>query len=311
MRRARRKFGALLLGWGIICPLLLPARAAELKPQTVAAFDRYVRATEARMDEELRGGRFLVVDRLPSDRRDAAYSRLRMGQIRIEEMRSLDDGRAITIPSGLIHDWVGVIFVPGATIPQVLAVLRDYDNHQNIYKPDVRRSKMLQRSDDRFEVYLQFYRKTIITVVINANFDVQYAQLDGTHSMSKSYSTRIAEVQDAGKPDERELPVGRDHGYLWRLYAYWRMEEKDGGVYLQNESVALSRSVPWEFAWLVNPLLRSIPRAVLSNLLRDTRKAVLKEDPQSGPSRLFESVPPARLSAPRDVGMIAGLCCAL
>jgi hypothetical protein len=239
------------------------------------------------MDEDLREGRFLVVDRLPSERREAAYARLRMGQIRIEPMRSLDDGHAIRIPRGLIHDWVGVIFLPGATIPQVLAVLRDYDNHQNIYKPDVRRSKMLQRSDNRFEVYLQFYRKSIVTVVINANFDVQYTQLDGTHSMSRSYSTRIAEVQNAGKPDERELPVGRDHGYLWRLYTYWRMEEKDGGVYLQNESIALTRSVPWEFAWLVNPLIRSIPRAVLSNLLRDTRRAVLKKDPLPADSPSF------------------------
>jgi hypothetical protein len=279
VRQAGRKIGALLVGCGIIGLLVPPAQAAELKPETVAAFDRYIRATEARMDEDLREGRFLVVDRLPSEQRKEADASLQQGQVYVQEMDSLEDGHAIYIPSGMVHDWAGVIFIPGATIPRVLAVLRDYDNHKNIYKPDVRRSQLLQHSGNKFEVYLQLYKKTIVTVVVNVNCDVEYTQLDSTHSMSRSYSTRIAEVQNAGEPDERELPVGRDHGYLWRLDSYWRMEEKDGGVYLQNESVALSRSVPWIFAWLVNPLIRSIPRALLSELLQETRKAVSKENP--------------------------------
>jgi len=92
--------------------------------------------------------------------------------------------------------------------------------------------------------------------------------------MSKSCSTRIAEVEDAGKPDEHELPVGNDHGYVWRLYSYWRIEEKDGGVYIQVESIGLSRTIPWAIAWFVNPLVQSIPRSVLSQLLESTRKAV-------------------------------------
>ena len=279
MRLAGRIIGVLLIGWGILGLLVPPSRAANLKPETVAAFNRYIRATEARMDEDLREGRFLVVDRLPSEQRREVYASLRRGQVHIEQLYSLEDGHDIDIPSGMIHDWAGVIFIPGATIPEVVAVLRDYDHHKNIYSPDVRRSELLKRSGDRFEVYLQLYRKTIITVVLNVNCDVKYTQLDSTHSMSRSYSTRIAEVENAGEPDERELPVGRDHGYLWRLYSYWSMEEKDGGVYLQNESVALSRGVPWIFAWLVNPLIRSIPRAVLSELLQDTRKAVLNKNP--------------------------------
>ena len=61
----------------------------------------------------------------------------------------------------------------------------------------------------------------------------------------QSYSTRIAEVENAGKSNERELPVGNDHGYIWRLYSYWRIEEKDSGVYVQGESIGLSRTIPW------------------------------------------------------------------
>jgi hypothetical protein len=110
--------------------------------------------------------------------------------------------------------------------------------------------------------------------VMDANFDIQRASLGATRAMSKAYSTRIAEVANPGKQDEHELPVGNDHGYIWRLYSYWRIEEKNGGAYIQVESVGLSRSVPWVLAWLVNPLLESVPRGVLSNLLVATRKAV-------------------------------------
>ena len=137
-------------------------------------------------------------------------------------------------------------------------------------------SKLLERSGNEFTIYLQFYRKSIVTVVINANFDVHYTMSGSSRALSQSYSTRIAEVENPDRPDEHELPVGSDHGYVWRLDNYWRIEEKDGGAYAQVESVGLSRSIPAIFAWLINPLVRNIPRAVLSSLLTATRRAVVR-----------------------------------
>jgi hypothetical protein len=103
--------------------------------------------------------------------------------------------------------------------------------------------------------------------------------------LSQSYSTRIAEVENPDKPDEHELPVGNDHGYLWRLDNYWRIEEKDSVTYVQVEFVGLSRSIPVIFAWLINPLVRNIPRGVLSNLLTATRRAVTNSEGSAGPIR--------------------------
>jgi hypothetical protein len=55
-----------LLGWIILIVLAAPpARSTELKPQTVAAFDEYVRLTENRMSDDLRGNHFLAIDSLP------------------------------------------------------------------------------------------------------------------------------------------------------------------------------------------------------------------------------------------------------
>jgi hypothetical protein len=78
-----------------------------------------------------------------------------------------------------------------------------------------------------------------------------------------------------GQPNEREKPVRTAHGYLWRLYTYSHLEEKDGGVYFQIESIALTRRVPVGLGWLINPFVKRIPRESLSMLLSATRKAVI------------------------------------
>ncbi len=263
---------------GLMFAPVATIHASDLKPETVAAFDRYVRATEARMQDDLHNDGFLVIDRLPPSRQRRAHDRVRNGEIYIQQLHTREDGRSIDIPSGLIHHWVAVIFVPGKTLSQAVAVLQDYDIHQDIYKPEVRRSQLLNRTPDGVKIYLQFYVKSIVTAVFNANFDVSYDDPDTARFETTSRSTRIAEVQNAGEKDERELPVGHDRGFLWRMNSYWRVEERDGGLYLQDESIVLTRRVPAIMAWIVNPLLESIPRALLSKLLFGTRDGMDRRD---------------------------------
>lgn len=297
-----------------MCLLAIPANAAELKQKTVEAFERYVRATEARMAEELGDSNaFLWVDRLPEVRRQRLYSQLRQGQTAYEDLETREEGKRIKVPKGLIHHWVGVIFIPQTTLQQTLAVMQDYDNHENIYKPDVRRSKLLHRDGNDFKVYLQFYRKTIVTVVLNAEFDVRYFPVDAARVHSRAYSTRIAELKNPDRPDEREKPVGKDRGFLWRLHTYWRFQEKDGGVYIQLESIALSRGVPVLLRWLINPIIKRIRRESLFRLLKSTRTALTNKSaaaarlppPQHNQTdRLgMDSPPPPSSTAPVDTGL--------
>src|SRR6266849_4423610 len=251
------------------------AGAAELKQETAEAFNQYVRMTEDRMTEGMRDGRtFLWVDSFPELQRDKLYIQLRQGAIVIEQLETLEKEKRIRVPNGLIHHWIALGFVPGVTLGQVLALMQDYDHHEEVYKPDVLRSRLLNADGNYFKVYLRLRQKAIITAVFNAEFDVSYFPLDENRANSRSYSTRIAELENPDRSDEREKPVGNDLGFLWRLYSYWRFQEKDGGVYVQLESVALSRSVPVLLAWVVNPLLKSIPREYLSRFLISTRAAL-------------------------------------
>jgi hypothetical protein len=245
------------------------AVAADLQPATVAAFDRYVRATERRLDT---AGPYLWVDGLNDARRREALAALRRGELLIEPLETREQGKTIDVPDGLIHHWIGVVFVPGASVDQAVALLQDYDRHAAIYAPTVQRSKTLARGGDTFKVSLRFMMKKVITVVTNTEHEARFTRDGADRAQSRIRSTRIAEVEEPGTPKEREKPVGHDGGYLWRLNTYWRFLQRDGGVYVQCESITLTRGIPAGFGWLVRPFVTSIPRESLAFTLETTRK---------------------------------------
>lgn len=251
------------------------ALSVDLKPATIAAFDRYVRAAEMRMDEEVRRpGAFLYLDPLDPARRARAEAAVRRGEVVIEQLEAREQGKTIEIPGGRVHHWLGVAFIPGATLEEVVTLLQDYGRHAQIYSPAVQQSKVLSRDGDRFKVFLRFYQKKGIAVTVNSEHDAEFVRPGGDRAYSRIRSTRIAEVADAGQPGERELPVGRDGGYLWRLNTYWRFLQREGGTYIQCESITLTREIPFGFGWLIGPFVKSIPRESLVFTMERTRKAL-------------------------------------
>lgn len=252
------------------CFLLLitvDAAAADRQPRTVAAFERYARLTESRLDSS---APFFWIDSLPQPQRQTTLDQVRRGGLVIERLTTRDVGREINVPDGLIHHWIGVTFVPGARIDEAIRLLTDYDAHAQIYQPRIARSKVIARSGDGYRFSLRFVMQKVITVVVNSEYEGRFARRAADRADGRFRSTRIAEVEDPGTPNERELPVGRDGGYLWRLNTYWRLLERDGGTYLQCESISLSRAIPTGLGWLVGPFVTSVPRESLAFTLETT-----------------------------------------
>jgi hypothetical protein len=256
------------------------ARAAEpepvkLKAETQAAFEHYVRLTEARNQGELqRGTNLLWIDDRPSEQRAEAYAALKRGEVKMQKLEILDGGKPIRCPGGLIHHWTGVVFIPGAKLDEVLELLEDYDHHSVYFAPDVERSKIESRNGEHFRVFLRFRRHKVITVVLNTEHEIEYFHDAPDRAHSRSSAVRVAEVENAGKNDEREKTPGDDGGFLWRMETWWRMEERDGGVYVQSEVVSLTRDIPAVLSWLVTPFVTSIPKETLTATLVAARKAV-------------------------------------
>jgi hypothetical protein len=247
---------------------------ARLRAATVDAFDRYVRLTEERNDREIRQGKDLLwVDGLAAPERAKAYAELKRGEVRMQRLETRENGAAIRCPDGMIHHWAGLAFIPGAKLQDVLDVLEDYDRHSTYYTPDVERSKIESRDADHFRVFLRFRRHKVITVVLDTEHDVRYFQDSETRAHSRSSALRIAEVENPGARDEREKIPGQDNGFLWRMETWWRMEEGDGGVYVQSEVASLTRDIPTGLGWLIGPFVTSVPKESLTFTLEATRKA--------------------------------------
>lgn len=284
-----RSFCIVLLATAI-CFLAPLARAHEPKPETLAAFDHYREKTEAHMDADLLAGHFLYIDRFPDPRRQEILAQLHRGEFYLEQLRTLDDGHYIHVPGGIVHHWIGIAFLPGVTLAQTKSVLEDYAHEKDNYFPDVRQSRLLSQNGKSSEVFLQFYSKTIVTAVFNVNFASLTTDYSPTRTQVRSCSTRVADVENFGTPNEHELPPADSHGYLWKLCTWWHIEEKDRGTYIQVEAIELSRTVPFAFAWIVNPIIRNVPKTFLSHLLSATQKAVAKS---SVPNRDIGSIAPA------------------
>jgi hypothetical protein len=251
------------------------AYAAKLKPEAAEGWDRYVALTEDRIYREQHDlDHFLWIDSMPNQTRSAVEARLRNGQVVIDKLRTEDKGAPIRTPGALIHHWIGIAFIPKANVQQALTLVQDYNNHYRVYKPEVERSQLITRNGDDFKIYLRYRTKKIITVVLNTYHDVHYSVIDGKHAYCRSYSTKVAEVEDAGTPGEHERAVDNQNGFMWRMNTYWRFEERDGGLYLQCEAITLTRSVPVALRWLIEPYITSIPHESLSETMNNTRDAL-------------------------------------
>jgi hypothetical protein len=243
------------------------ASEVQLKPRTLESFDSYIREAEAAMEREIRGrGPFLWSETSPERARQ-----VQAGEV-IAEFWS---GRGpAKIPSGLIHDWIGAARAPGTTLKATLALIQDYDNHSNVYKPEVIASKLIKRRGNDFQIYLRLLKKKILTVILDTDHRVQYRRINQTRWVCWSHTTRIAEVQNAGKPGEKVLAPDAGYGFLWRLNSYWRFEERDGGVELECRAISLSRDVPLGLGWLIEPIIQKLPKESLIHTLECTRQAL-------------------------------------
>jgi len=254
-----------------------PANAADLQPQTAQAYDRYIELTAAQVNSELAQKEpYLWVERLPPAQRASAAEQLRNGQLVIERLDTLDSGKPIPVPGGIIHHWIGTAFVPRVTLAQTLAFMQDYDHKVDYFQPDIVRSKIRRHDGDDYFVLLRFYKKKIITTVIDTDQEVHYHLVDGTHAYSRSRTTRVQEVENAGKSDEKLEPEGHDRGILWRMNTFWRFEEKDGGTYVECQAISLTRDIPTGLGWMVGPFVTSVPRESLTFTLTTARDALLQ-----------------------------------
>jgi hypothetical protein len=275
-RKARRQAPWIAIALFTVALTSQVSLAGQLAEKTSRAFDQYIAAKEDTQNRALavKAG-LLVIDGKAEPARTDAYDELKQGRILISDNCDDKTLNCTSLQGGLIHDWTGIVLVPGVSIADAVAALQDYDRYHDYYQPEVLQSRLLARSGNDFQILLRLKRTEVITVVLNTQYDVRYLQVDPNREFVRSHSTRIAEVDHPGTSKESEEPVGNDHGFLWRLYSYWYLYQANGGVYIQCNAVSLTRDVPAGLGWLVDSFIKKLPAESLRNTLAETRTALL------------------------------------
>jgi hypothetical protein len=254
--------------WVFALTVVSTLHAAQLRHETVSAWDRYVQSVDAAMQARLRRGNpFLWIDEGP-DRRQ----QLRAGEILVTGVGAPNPK---TVPSGLIHHWIGAAFFPNAKCEDVLSVVRDYVRHKDYYNPTVIDSHTIQQTSgmDRFSMLLM-NKALFLKTALESEYESSYAPAGSHKWYSIATAVRVQEVEDYGQASERKLPTDAGSGYVWRVHSITRYEEADGGVYVEMEAMALSRDISAAVRWMVEPIVRRVAKAAMVTSFRQTLGAV-------------------------------------
>jgi hypothetical protein len=262
----RPRLAAFLAAALIILASSSKATAAELSSETLQAWDAYVQAQNARVAEYSNATPFLWSDQSP------------------ERLRRLHNGETLVapfgenphrVPRGLIHHWIGAVFLSGARLDEVLSVVRDYGKYKDFYAPNVIDSRVLHQTETEDAFSLRILNTAVVAkFALDTDFQDTYWRLGENKGYGISFTTRVREIEHYGLATEHEAPANTGRGLIWRMYGISRFEQRDGGVYVELEGVALSRDVPGTLRWLVDPIVRRTSRSSMSVSLQKTEEAV-------------------------------------
>jgi hypothetical protein len=249
----------------IIAAIPFPSPAEQPTPVAVADFNTYVASVESRLNQRHQSPGTFVASIGQNQQR------LHQGELIIER---LTPPHLADLPGAMLHHWRGTAFAPGATSQDFERLMKNFNAYPQRFSPQVVTAKVLSQNGDHYQVVMRVRQKHVITVVMDTTYDITFGQLDPQHGYSISRSIRNSEIQSPGTDHERPLKPSEEHGFLWRLNTYWSYEERDGGLYMQVESVSLSRSIPRGLGWAVQPFVESVPRDSMEFTLRAACKGL-------------------------------------
>ncbi len=232
----------------------------------VLAFNTYAGGVEARLARQHGSQEGFLTPVAPQDE-----VRLRRGELIVERLTPSTEA---DLPGAMLHHWRGTAFVTGATAADFGRLMRDFNGYPRYFSPQVVRSKTLSQQGDRFQTAMRVRQRHVITVVMDTTYDVSFGRLDVRHGYSISRSIQISEIDSPGTGRERALSSKEEHGFLWQLNTYWSYEESDGGVFMQIETVSLTRSIPAGLGWAVGPFVESVPRESMEFTLQSVCNAL-------------------------------------
>ena len=236
MEKRTRDFATWLVRFVCVITLVMPGMWSqqawsEAPAAAVDAFNKYAANVEARLAQQHRS----IEDFLAGEQ---VKARVRKGEVVIERATPED---AADLPGALLHHWRGTAFVAAATVADFEGLMKNFNKYPEHFAPQVVRTRILSpysdQIPDHFTASMRVRQKHVITVVMDITYDVSFSRLNPRHGYSISRSTHVDEISSPGTSKEHALSGKQEHGFLWRMNTYWSYEERDGGLYMQIESI--------------------------------------------------------------------------
>jgi hypothetical protein len=184
-------------------------------------------------------------------------------------------GTMTAVPSGLVHHWTGTIFIANARMHHLLTVLQDYNAYAEFYKPAVVASKLLSHTPVEYNYRLKFVQKGFgVKAGLLGEFRTTYTQLNSGAGYSVTEATSLVELRNLEGHDEQPLSPEASHGYVERVFTIVKYRESGGGVWVELETLTLSRGVPSSVRWLIAPIIQRFSRQVMTDTLQRLRDKV-------------------------------------
>jgi hypothetical protein len=234
-----------------------PAVAAELDARTSRAYDAYLEQAQRAFIARARG--------------TAVIDETRAGVVVAGP--AVGDG-VVAVPDGLVHHWIGSALIRGVTLRDAVNMSSSYADYRCIYKSVVA-SQLLEHAGDTYRALMRLTEGDAgVSAVLQIQTTVRYFRTTDDDVYALSNADVIREVRNAGRPGEQLLPAGRDSGYLWRANTFTRFVNQKEGVYVEMETLGLSRRFPALLGWLLEPIARRLGRKSVETSLRDFLVAV-------------------------------------
>src|SRR5579872_1380129 len=251
------------------------AQAASLRPEAAKAWENYLESASGGIRERTNApAGFLQIDATP-----AVAAKVHGGQIVVSPAAGHIPKK---VPSGLIHDWIGAAFLANTTIKDVVAIVRDYPKYTEVYAPHVLASRVIStgETEDLFSVVL-INKSVLSKTALDCDYETTFIRVGDHRMYSITQAKRIQEIADYGTPKQHTLPEGEGSGLIRRLYSVSRFEEREDGLFIETEAMALSRDIPSALRLVVEPIVRRVSRESLETALGQTATAVRSFVPAS------------------------------
>ena len=237
-----------------------------LSPETAIEFQKYQAKVDADIAAQVKGSKpFQWVEQ----HADAAQ-KAKAGEV---ATFAFTGGNGLSVPGGLIHDWVGVIYLNGMKLDEVRLFLLDTDRQARSYS-EVKSAKTLSQNGNGSVTKLRILKKKVLTAVLDIEYENHWESPAPNKWIFAARSRKVVELDDAGTPQESAFPPDTGHGFLWRMNSNWLLQQDAGGVWAELRVVSLSRDTPRGLGWMIKPMIRDLPAEGIASTLRQTRDAL-------------------------------------